>query len=46
LRLVEEQAQGPDEVRLEGLALDDVVERKALKPYIVRALRLFLNKPQ
>jgi hypothetical protein len=26
--------------------VDDVVERKALKPYLVRALRLFLNKPQ
>ena len=26
--------------------LDDVVESKALKPYLVRALRLFLNKPQ
>jgi acetyl-CoA carboxylase carboxyl transferase subunit beta len=26
--------------------LDDVVERKALKPYLVRALRLFLNRAQ
>ncbi len=26
--------------------LDDVVERKALKPYLVKALRLFLNRPQ
>ena len=26
--------------------LDDVVGRKALKPYLVKALRLFLNKPQ
>jgi len=25
--------------------LDDVVERKALKPYLVKALRLFLNRP-
>lgn len=26
--------------------LDDVVERKNLKPYLIRALRLFLNRPQ
>jgi acetyl-CoA carboxylase carboxyl transferase subunit beta len=26
--------------------VDDVIERKALKPYLVRALRLFLNRPQ
>ncbi len=26
--------------------LDDVVERKNLRPYLIRALRLFLNRPQ
>jgi acetyl-CoA carboxylase carboxyl transferase subunit beta len=26
--------------------LDDVVERKDLRPYLIRALRLFLNRPQ
>jgi acetyl-CoA carboxylase carboxyl transferase subunit beta len=26
--------------------LDDVVERKNLRTYLVKALRLFLNKPQ
>jgi len=26
--------------------VDDVVERKNLKPYLVRALRLFLNRPE
>jgi len=34
------------EFLLEHGMVDDVVERKALKPYIVRALRLFLNRPQ
>ena len=26
--------------------VDDIVERKRLKPYLIRALRLFLNRPQ
>jgi acetyl-CoA carboxylase carboxyl transferase subunit beta len=34
------------EFLLEHGMLDDVVERKDLRAYIVRALRLFLNKPQ
>jgi acetyl-CoA carboxylase carboxyl transferase subunit beta len=34
------------EFLLEHGMVDDVVERKALKPYLVRALRLFLNRPQ
>ena len=34
------------EFLLEHGMLDDVIDRKALKPYLVRALRLFLNKPQ
>ena len=34
------------EFLLEHGMLDDVVERKNLKKYLIRAIRLFLNQPQ
>lgn len=34
------------EFLLEHGMLDDVVERRRLRPYLIRALRLFLNRPR